>query len=108
VTGVAGAGDLVHLVLRHESGASSTATLTLFAPAAAATREVWLWGERGVSTMPEGGPEETDGPAAALGRAALALRDSARSGKTHPAGLDLGVRVVELLEEAERQLRHSP
>ena len=98
---VAGAGDLVHLVLQHESGATSTATMTLFAPEAAATREVRLWGARGTAVMPAADP---DGPVVALGRAATALRDSALTGVAHEADLRLGVRVVEILEDVERQI----
>ena len=98
---VPGAGDLVHLVLQHESGATSTATMTLFAPEAAASREVRLWGALGTAVMPTSDP---DGPVVALGRAATALRDSALSGVAHEADLRLGVRVVELLEDVEQQL----
>lgn len=101
IQGVSGDGDLVHLVLQHESGATSTATMTLFAPEPAATREVWLWGTRGTAVMPA---EDPDGPVVALGRAAAALRHSALSGTAHEADLRLGVRVVELLEDVERQL----
>jgi predicted dehydrogenase len=101
VSGVAGAADLVHLVLQHESGVTSTATLTLFGPEPAATRETWLWGDHGTAVMPSGDPE---GPVAALGRAAAALKDSASTGAGHEADLRLGVRVVELLEDVERQL----
>lgn len=101
VRGVAGAGDLVHLVLRHGSGATSTATLSLFAPAAAVTQEVWLWGEEGSTRMP---PRVVDGAVPALSRAVTALRESARSGVPHPADLRLGADVVELLELVQGQL----
>lgn len=101
ITCVGGRHDLVHLVLRHVSGATSTATLTLFAPPAAATHEVLVWGERGVSRMPD---REPGGDLVALGRAARALAASAVTGEEHPADLRLGVRIVELLEVAQRQL----
>lgn len=101
-TGVPGDGDLVHLVLEHAGGATSTATLTLFAPPAAATQEVRVWGEAGVSRMPT---ESAGGPVAAFSRAAAALVECVRTGTSHPADLRLGVTVVELLEGLEAQLR---
>ena len=102
VVAVAGERDLVHLVLTHGSGASSTATLSLSAPVAAASQEVWLWGEHGTSRM----PARVDGAAVpALGRAANALRLSASTGAPHEADLRLGAHVVAVLEDAELQLR---
>lgn len=99
---VAGERDVVHLVVTHVGGASSTATLSLFAPAAAATHDVMLWGQGGLSRMPA---RVEDGARAALSRAAAELGESVTTGRPHPVGLQLGVRVVELLEDAERQLR---
>ena len=101
VRAVPGRGDVAHLVTTHASGASATATMSLFAPQEAAGRHAMLWGEPGVSTMPQRDGEEAG---AAVTRAAAALREGAESGRPHAAGLELGVRVVELLEEAERQL----
>lgn len=102
VHGHAGPRDLVHLVLEHEGGATSTSTLTLFAPPAAQVRSVRVWGEHGVSEQPA---RSTGGPVAGLSHAATALADSARTGSPHAADLRLGVRVVELLEDVESQLR---
>ena len=101
IRAVAGRGDVAHLVTTHASGASATATMSLFAPSAAAGRHAMLWGEPGVSTMPQ---RDGEAAAEAVARAATALRESAGSGRVHAAGLDLGVRIVELLEDAERQL----
>ena len=101
ITCVGGARDLVHLVMRHKGGTTSTATLTLFAPAAASDFEVVLWGDDGVSRMPDRAPGSAP---AALARAAQALVAFAASGEPHSADLRLGVRIVELLEEAQRQL----
>ena len=59
---VGGERDLVTLVLRHESGASSTVSLTLFAPPAAAGFEAVVWGEAGLLPMPlrpEGEPSHS-------------------------------------------------
>jgi predicted dehydrogenase len=46
---VGGEGDLVHLVLTHDSGATSTASLSLFAPPEGSNFDTGLWGETGVS-----------------------------------------------------------
>lgn len=100
ITARGGRGDLVHLVLTHQDGATSTATLTLFAPEAAVGGEVAFWGEGGCATMPkrDGGTEE------AYALAATELVGSARSGSPHPLGVRFGADVVALLEDAERQL----
>ncbi len=97
----AGARDLVHLVLQHASGPTSTASVSLTAPPAASLHQVLVWGERGVRTM----PDRTAGDAVpGYAAAASALRRSAATGQPDAADLALGVRIVELLEEAERQL----
>ncbi len=101
ITCVGGHQDLVNLVLRHRSGATSTATLTLSAPPAAAQHEVLVWGAEGTSRMPDRVPS---GEVAALAGAARALVASATTGLPHEADLRLGVRIVELLEQAQRQL----
>lgn len=100
VTAAAGAGDTVHLVLRHEGGASSTAALSLTAPPKAGGVTVEVRGEAGVTTLPESG----DGPLEALRRAADALLEAARTGEEHPCGAAFGLRVVEVLAAAERSL----
>lgn len=104
LTGVAGARDLVHLVLEHSGGATSTATMSLFAPATAVTHEARVWGVQGVSRMPA---RDAGDAGAAFSRAALALMDSVRTGAAHPSDLRLGVDVTELLEDVELQLRTS-
>jgi predicted dehydrogenase len=101
VSAVAGARDLVHLTLQHVSGASSTATISLFAPPAAVTHEALVWGEPGISRMPA---RAEGGAVAALSRAGSALRECAVTGSPHPADLRLGVQVVELLEDAAWQV----
>jgi predicted dehydrogenase len=104
LTAVGGEGDLVTLVMRHQSGATSTASLTAFAPPATAGFEAAVWGETGVSRM----PERTDGPPSEpLAMAAEELVTSAVSGAPHEVGLDLGVRIVELLADAQGQIAPS-
>jgi predicted dehydrogenase len=100
-----GPGDTVHLVLRHDGGASSTVTLTLTAPGAARGSAVELRGDHGVTAMPPG----VDTPVAALDRMIDTLLESARTGRPHDCDAGFGLRVVEILSEAARQLPpHAP
>lgn len=96
VTAAAGPADTVHLVLRHTSGASSTATLGLSAPPAAAGMRVELRGEHGVVTLPE-----WDGAREPFAAAVDALLDSVRTGQPHPCDVRFGLRLTEILAEAE-------
>jgi predicted dehydrogenase len=92
-----GRGDTVHLVLRHEGGASSTAVLTLTAPPAGAGVAVEFRGEHGVATYPEG----INGPAVdAMARAIDALAGP----EPHPCDVHFGLRVTEILAAAEELL----
>jgi predicted dehydrogenase len=100
LTAVGGAGDLVHLVIGHESGATSTATLTLFAPEPAGALEIGLWGDSGTAMF----PARTTSAIDALALAATELVRCAESGEPHPVDAAFGARVVELLADAERQL----
>ncbi|MGW2492066.1 Gfo/Idh/MocA family protein [Streptomyces sp. NPDC001606] len=95
--------DTVHLVLDHATGASSTLTLSLSAPPAAAGAGVQLWGEAGVTQLPDG----TEGAVAALSRAVDALLTAARTGRPHACDASFGQRVTEILATAEARLRSS-
>lgn len=100
VTADAGRGDLRYLVLHHEGGATSTATLTLGAPEAAAGFWLEVWGEHGISRL----PTTTDG-SAALGVALAELTANARSGHTaHPCDVGFGRNVTRVLAAAQRHL----
>ncbi|MGH3647231.1 MAG: Gfo/Idh/MocA family protein [Micromonosporaceae bacterium] len=101
VTAVGGVGDLVHLVVGHESGATSTASLSLFAPEQASSFETAVWGEGGTAY----GPARITPTADSLAVAATELVAAAESGQPHPAGVELGRRVVELLADAEAQVQ---
>jgi predicted dehydrogenase len=101
LTAVGGEGDLVTLVMRHESGATSTASLTAFAPPATAGFEAAVWGETGVSRMPER-PDRA--PSDALAIAAGELVESALNGAPHEVDLAFGARIVELLADAQTQV----
>lgn len=95
-----GPGDTVHLVLDHVSGASSTLALSLTAPPAASGAAVELRGTAGVTLL----PESTETAVSALTRAADALLTAARTRQPHPCDAAFGLRVTEILAEAETVL----
>jgi predicted dehydrogenase len=104
VAAEAGAGDLVHLVLHHQGGATSTASMTLRASEKAAGIEVAFWGPAGVSSLPE--PAGT--AAVALGQAARELIEDAQGGwRAHPCDVRFGREVVRVLAEAEQRLAEA-
>ncbi|MFJ9539642.1 Gfo/Idh/MocA family protein [Streptomyces sp. NPDC101225] len=95
-----GPGDTVHLVLDHAGGASSSLTLSLSAPAAAAGTAVELRGESGVAELPAG----SGNAVTALVHAADALLTAAGTGRPHPCDAAFGLRVTEILAQAETLL----
>ncbi|GAA1235214.1 Gfo/Idh/MocA family oxidoreductase [Kitasatospora nipponensis] len=107
ITAARGAGDTVHLVLRHAGGASSTAHLSMTAPPKAAEMAVELRGEQGVTAI----PSPTAGPGAAFHRALdelLAAAAAAAAGGADPVAdpcdAAFGLRVVRLDAAAEHAL----
>jgi len=101
ITADAGRGDLTHLILHHEGGATSTATLTLGAPEAADSFSLRIWGEHGIQTM----PALADDPVEALRTAVAELAANARAGQTgHPVDVRFGRDVTHVLAAAQRQL----
>ncbi|MFF5639034.1 Gfo/Idh/MocA family protein [Streptomyces sp. NPDC012825] len=97
ITAARGPADTHHLILRHASGASSTATLTLSAPPEAAEAALTLYGTKGRAELPL-----WDGAVDAFGAAVDALVASARTGVPHPCDARFGLRLTEILTEAER------
>ncbi|HTW98461.1 MAG TPA: Gfo/Idh/MocA family oxidoreductase [Acidimicrobiales bacterium] len=97
----AGAGDAVHLVLEHDSGATSTASLSIAAAPAAVHTEVALWGPPGCTVMPP-----AEGSAAAASALALHELVEVASGarQRQPCNVQFGTSIVRVLAEAERQL----
>ncbi|GAA1416498.1 Gfo/Idh/MocA family oxidoreductase [Streptomyces thermospinosisporus] len=95
-----GPGDTVHLVLDHTGGASSTLTLSLTAPPAAAGTHVELRGTTGVTSLPEARQPAVP----SLVRAADALVTAARTGRPHACDAAFALRVTEILEEAQELL----
>ncbi|MFD8826070.1 Gfo/Idh/MocA family protein [Streptomyces sp. NPDC059605] len=99
LTAARGPSDAVHLILRHTSGASSTVTLALGAPTGAVGTGIELRGEQGVVTLPRWGD------AVGSFRAAVdALIESVRTGEPNPCDVRFGLRLTELLAEAEKQV----
>ncbi|MFJ2178089.1 Gfo/Idh/MocA family protein [Streptomyces sp. NPDC087851] len=99
VTAVRTEPDLTHLVLRHVSGAASTVTLSLSAPKAGSGTGVELRGEHGVAVL----PESWGNPVDSFGAAIDALLESARTGAPHACDVRFGLRLTEILAEAEAQ-----
>ncbi|MEV0254451.1 Gfo/Idh/MocA family oxidoreductase [Streptomyces sp. NPDC050732] len=98
VTAAPGPGDTAHLILRHTGGASSTATLSLTAPAKCAGLTVELRGESGTVVLPTWEPGE------AFRTAVDELVESAGSGTAHPCDVRFGLRVTEILAQAEEHI----
>jgi hypothetical protein len=94
----------VHLALRHESGGSSTLTLSLTAPPAATTVDFAVYGVRGWQAMPWTQEPRVD----AMKNAVRQLLDSAeRSTVDHPCGVRFARDVVAVLDRAQALLTHS-
>lgn len=101
VAAVAGERDLVHLVLRHHSGATSTATATIDTDPRIHCSELVVWTDQEVTTVP---PLESNIPGV-YATAVSELIASAESGAGHRYDVHDGRRIVELLAAAERLLR---
>jgi predicted dehydrogenase len=102
VTADHGKADITHLILHHESGVTSTVTVTLSAPESAASFDLYLWGEPGKSALP---PPEQD--AVACLRTALtelAAATGTQERPRHPCGVSFGRDVVRVLSSAQAQL----
>jgi hypothetical protein len=101
VSAVSGQGDVRHLVLQHEGGASSTTTTALDAPEPAEGFNLFVWGAAGRSIMPAAPADAGQ----CLRVAAAELIASANSGEpSHPCDVRFGRDIVVVLAEAEAQL----
>ncbi|HYJ68860.1 MAG TPA: Gfo/Idh/MocA family oxidoreductase [Nocardioidaceae bacterium] len=101
LTADAGARDVVHLVAHHESGATSTATVTLSAPLDAGGSSLTLWGDPGTSAMPAATSTATEAYTIAVSE----LVANVRAGRTdHPCDVRLGAHVVRLLADAQHRM----
>lgn len=95
---------LVHLVLRHTGGATSTVTGTLEAPPSAARIELTAWGEQGSSSIPIGTQTDVHMTLATAGRE---LARAVTQGDRVCVDLAYGVHLTEVLSEAEQLIGHS-
>jgi predicted dehydrogenase len=102
VSAVPGADDVTHLVLRHEGGATSTATVTLSAPPAASGNSLFVWGEAGRSVMPATPVDPVAALAVAAGELAASAAGPGR--REHPCDVHFGREVVRVLAMAQEQL----
>ncbi len=104
VTADRGRGDLTYLVLHHEGGATSSVTLTLGAPHAAARFQLEVWGEHGIAMLPNAAD-----PVVALRVAVAELTANASAGETaHPCDAAFGRDVTHVLAAAQRHLDAGP
>jgi predicted dehydrogenase len=101
VTADAGRGDITHLVLHHDTGLTSTVTVTLGQPQNAEFSELYLWGEPGRSAC----PLETENPVIPLRTALTELAANAQSGQvSHPCDVRFGRDIGHILADAQRQI----
>jgi len=100
VTAVTGGPDVTHLVMGHAGGASSTATVTISAPAVAAGNSLLVWGEAGRSAM----PAMQINAVPALRTAVSELTAAAAGRSRHSCDIRFGRDVVRVLAAAQTQL----
>ena len=101
VTADTGRGDLTHLVLHHDGGATSTVTLTLGAPEQADGFDLLVWGERGRASI----PPLADDPVGALRVALTELAGNVSSGRaSHPCDARFGRAVTHVLAQAQQAI----
>ncbi len=103
---VAGGGrrDQVHLVLQHADGASSTASLTMSVPKAAAGTMVYLYGPGGRTTAPSTALDRSEIVAAHGSAIDALIAQVDQPGSGHPCDVHFGRRVVQILDAAERSM----
>jgi predicted dehydrogenase len=96
-----GQADVTHLILHHEGGATSTATLTQSVGQEAEMTEVYIWDPSGRSMA----PARASDPLPPLRTALTELTANARSGQSkHPCDVRFGRDVNRVITEAERQI----
>lgn len=100
VTVDAGEPDLTYLVLHHEGGATSSATLTLSAPDAADGFTLQLWGRAGRTDLPIEQVDSREAFTVAVGDLVTLARTGSRE---HPSDLAFGYDVLQVLDNAQGQ-----
>jgi predicted dehydrogenase len=105
VAGARGAGELVHLVLTHESGATSTAALSLTMPPDATRMRLDLYDERGWHTRPDPAPADAvEHQRRAVSELVANIREGRRE---HRVDVRFGTEVVRVLERAQQVVSRS-
>ncbi len=105
VAGARGAGDLVHLVLSHRGGATSTAALSLTMPPDATREGLAFYDEGGWHDRPDAGQAASGDVVSHQQRAVTDLVANARSGRTdHRCDVRFGAEVVQVLAQAQQVL----
>jgi predicted dehydrogenase len=108
VTAVAGAHgfeDLVHLVLSHRGGATSTAALSLTMPPDATREGLSFYDEGGWHDRPDAGQAASGDVVSHQQRAVTDLVANVRSGRTeHRCDVQFGAEVVRVLAQAQQVL----
>jgi predicted dehydrogenase len=95
-----GSGDMVHLVLQHSAGVSSTVTLSHTVAPMSTGIEFYVHGDAGrIVLLPD-----TEHPVEALSAAVEELGQAAMTGGTHPCDVGFAREVVAVLAAAERAL----
>ena len=105
VAGGRGHGDLVTLVFGHDSGASSTARLSLTMPEAATRRGLECYRADGWRTRPEEPYKSIDAYRGAVGELVALVRAGATG---HRCDVGFGRDVVDILERAEHAVDGPP
>lgn len=101
VVASAGRGDTVHLIFTHDSGAASTATVSLTTPEPAMHGDLYFYGPRGLSKKPEVRTDEHQ----AYDNAIRELLGAIERGETRDrCDVRFGRDVVAVLADAEAQL----
>jgi predicted dehydrogenase len=99
-----GLGDMVTVVLQHESGAVSTMSLSLTAPPGSRGNTWQLFGQDQQTAMPEGATPAAE----AMGVCISALLEGQPGRWTHPCDVHFGRDVVSILQAADEFLRRPP
>jgi predicted dehydrogenase len=98
IAGARGEGDLVHLVLTHEGGATSTMALSMTMPSASERVGVEVFDEHGWHTRPE---HERDADAAYLSALGELLANVAAGETRHRCDIRFGRDVVDVLSRCQ-------
>ncbi|MGX1616005.1 Gfo/Idh/MocA family protein [Micromonospora chalcea] len=98
VAAMDGPSGLVHLLLTHDGGATSSLSLTLDAPAEAVTRDFVFFGENGTATVPPGDGSVLQAFSAALDQL---LEEVDAGTRDHRCDVRFGREVVAVLDAAQ-------